>query len=237
MKILALAFSYFLLTAFSTMDEVWTLVREDKLEQAFRLSQERAAAGDHEGEEALAWFYDEGAFGTQDKAKAADYFRRAAEGGQKHSQWRLGVMLDLGEGVEPDAEAAFTWLQKSAAQNYRRAFTSLGVMYAMGRGVPQDFALARQAYLSAARLGEPHGFFGVGVLHMRGEGTLLDKAEAFAWFTVAHFEGDELAKAAMDEAGKDLNEAEMQRAIDRTNAITKELGLNKNQRSAPAETM
>ena len=227
MRLVLLAFAYFWLAAFSTMEDIRALVKEEKLEQAFRLAEQKATAGDHEGEEALAWFYDEGKFVAKDDSKAAYWFRKAAEAGRPHSQWRLGVMLDSGEGVAPDPGEAFALFSRSAAQNYRNAFTSLGVMHALGRGTPEDFVKSRYWYEKAARAGEPHGLFGIGMLHHFGQGVPKDDVEAFAWLTVAYFNGDEQAEEPMRILGKGLSERDTRRAVKRMNEISVEFGLTK----------
>ena len=225
LRVIGLAAAFFLLTAFSTTSEIRALVEQKKLEQAFNLAQEKAAAGDHQGEEALAWFYDEGKFVALDDAKAAYWFRKAAEAGLRHAQWRLGVMLDSGEGVESDPGEAFAWFSRSAAQNYRNAFTSLGVMHALGRGTAEDFVKSRYWYEKAARAGEPHGFFGIGMLHHFGQGVPKDDAEACAWLTIAYFNGDSQAKRPMEILVAALSEGEMRRAVKRMNEISAEFGL------------
>jgi hypothetical protein len=225
MRFVALALAFVLLTAFSTMDEIDALVRAGQLEEGFRLSEQKAAAGDHEGEEALAWFYDEGKFVAEDDARAAFYFRKAAEAGLRHSQWRLGVMLDLGEGVPADPAEALSWFEKSAAQNYAKAWTSLGVMHAEGRGTRQDFARARAYYLQAGKAGEPHGFYGIGILYMLGQGVPQDNVEGFVWLAIADINGDSQARAPMRAAAAMLKKSDIKRAARRMEAITNELGL------------
>src|SRR5687767_10741261 len=225
MRVVLLALAFFWLTAFSTMEDIRALVKEKKLEQAFRLAEQKAAVGDHDGEEALAWFYDEGKFVAEDDSKAAYWFRKAAEAGLRHSQWRLGVMLDSGEGVESDPDEAFAWFSRSAAQNYRNAFTSLGVMHALGRGTPEDFVKSRYWYVKAAKAGEAHGFYGIGMLHHFGQGVPKDDAEACAWLTIAYFNGVSQAKQPMEILVAALSEGEMRRVVKRMNDISAEFGL------------
>jgi TPR repeat protein len=221
----ALAPAFFLLSAFSTLDDVKALIEDDKLEQGFRLAEERAAAGDWEGHQALAWFYDQGKVVAEDDSRAAVHFRKAAEAGSRHAQWRLGVMLDLGEGVPADPDEAFGWIAKAAAQGYREAFTSMGVMHALGRGTPVDYAKSRQWYLKAARAGEPHGFYGIAVLHEQGQGVERDLVEALAWLIVALTLGDEEAETAASKY--DLGQADTRAAVERAKAILEEFGLSR----------
>jgi uncharacterized protein len=225
MRLFALLLACLLLAGFATGQEIQDLVKAGRLEEAFRLSEQRARAGDAEAEEALGWFYEQGKVVRADKAQAVLHYRKGAEAGRKHAQWRLGVLLDTGDGVAADHREAFAWLEKSAAQNYGPALASLGLMHATGRGTAQDFRKSRDYYLRGARAGEPHGYYGIGVLHILGQGVAADPIEAFAWFTIAHFQGDPQAKAAMDRTAANFSEADMKRAENRMNEISRELGL------------
>lgn len=226
-KPLFLLLAWTALFAGKTNDDVNALVKAERLAEAFALSEERAAAGDPEGDQALAWFYDQGRYVIEDKAKAASYFRKCANSGLKHCQWRLGVMLDMGEGVPANLDEAFSLLSASAAQGYSDAYVSLGVMHAMGRGTPVDYAKSMESYRTGARLGEAHGFFGVGVLYNLGQGVLRDPVEAVAWFLIAHFEGDTQAKAAADRLTKDMSQPDFEKAVSIMNRIKDEFGLGK----------
>lgn len=223
MKILLLPLLLVLLCAFSTTSDVQELVDAGRLDEAYALSKKQSAAFDPQGDEALAWFYDQGRVVAEDKAEAARLYRRAAEAGLKHSQWKLGVMLDLGEGVRSDPAEAVAWFEKSAAQHYAKAYVSLGVMHATGRGVAQDFAESRRMYLAGARLGDAHGFFGVGVLFFLGQGVERDPVESFAWMLVSAALENEQAEERLDKY--DLDEADALRAVERANEIAKEFEL------------
>jgi TPR repeat protein len=224
-KSLALAAAAFLLAGASTMDEIDALVQAGKLEQAFHLAEQRAAAGDHEGEEALGWFYDLGKFVPEDDAKSAAWYRKAAEAGLEHSQWRLGVMLDEGTGVPENPAEAFAWFQKSAAQGYGKGLDGLGVMYQNGRGTTQDFTKALDYFQRAARAHEAHGFFGVATLYLTGQGVKRDFVEAFAWFMIARLNGDRQAEAGVTAAALRMRERDAKRAAIRILAISQEYGL------------
>lgn len=223
MRILLLPLLLFLLSGFSTMTDVQELIKAGRMDEAYALSKKQSAVLDPEGDEALAWFYDHGNVVAEDKAEAARLFRRAAEAGRKHSQWRLGVMLDIGEGVRPDPAEAVRWFERSAAQNYSKAYVSLGVMHATGRGVEQDFEESRRMYLAGARLGDAHGFFGVGVLFFLGQGMERDPEESFAWMLVSAALEDEQALERLDKY--DLDTAAKHRAAARANEIAREFGL------------
>jgi hypothetical protein len=224
-KFLFLVLAWLSLFAGKTNDDVRALLKADRLSDAFALSEERAAAGDPEGDQSLAWFYDTGKHVAKDKVRAAEHFRKCADAGLKHCQWRLGVMLDVGDGIPTNVGDAFNYLSASARQEYGLAHASLGLMYATGRGTVVDYKKSMESYRTAARLGEAHGFFGVGVLYNLGQGVPKDRLRSFAWFLVAHFQGDEQGQKAMDNVGKDFSEDELKQAVEIANEIMREFNL------------
>lgn len=224
MRRLIMGFAGFLLLAAAPADEARQLMEAGKEKAAFELVQGAAEKNDIEAINYLAWFYDEGRYVEKDYAKAAILYRRAAEGGQRYAQWRLGVMLDMGEGLKSNPKEAVLWFRKAAAKGSPLAHTSLAVMYATGRGVQKDFAEARKLYVQAARLGEVHGFYGVAILHARGEGVKKDMIEACAWMIIAASQGDKQATGSIErglcEKGDPIAGA------NRANEIAKEFGLD-----------
>ena len=54
------------------------------------------------------------------------------------SQYSLGTMYELGEGVTEDDKEAFKWFSLAASQGYAKAQNNLGYMYDLGEGVAQD---------------------------------------------------------------------------------------------------
>ncbi|SMN12238.1 hypothetical protein SPBRAN_451 [uncultured Candidatus Thioglobus sp.] len=60
------------------------------------------------------------------------------------SQYQLGLMYELGLGVDKDLPQAFEWYQKSANQNHPKAQYNLGIFYALGKGVGKDIAQSKQ---------------------------------------------------------------------------------------------
>ena len=77
-----------------------------------------------------------------DYARAADLFRQAAEQGNRHAQYQLGLLYARGTGVKQDFREARNWLYKAAMAGHPKAQYHLGEMYARGDGVPEDHAEA-----------------------------------------------------------------------------------------------
>ena len=79
-----------------------------------------------------------------------DDLRKTAEQGLAVSQFNLGVMYHLGQGVPPNAALAIKWYRKAAKQGYASAQCNLGNMYYNGEGVAKDHAEAVKWYRKAA---------------------------------------------------------------------------------------
>ena len=62
---------------------------------------------------------------------------KKARQGNAESQYTLGTMYELGEGVTEDDKEAFKWFSLAASQGYAKAQNNLGYMYDLGEGVEQ----------------------------------------------------------------------------------------------------
>jgi TPR repeat protein len=62
-------------------------------------------------------------------AQAANWYRKAADAGDKVAQHNLGVLYRDGLGVEKNEAEALAWFQKSAEQGYAKAQLNLGQLY------------------------------------------------------------------------------------------------------------
>ena len=69
----------------------------------------------------------------------ADYqiILKKAKQGDAESQYTLGTLYELGEGVAEDVKEAFKWFSLAASQGYAKAQNNLGYMYDLGEGVAQ----------------------------------------------------------------------------------------------------
>ena len=79
----------------------------------------------------------------RDQVRAARWYSRAARRGHPESQYDLGFMFLLGEGVTQDSEEALRWIGAAADAGYSEAMRLLADLYSSGRfGVASDEALA-----------------------------------------------------------------------------------------------
>lgn len=75
--------------------EQWRMLLKDgKDVEAVAAVRKQADRGDAEALDFLGWFYDTGRGVAKDPKRAAEIYQQAAEAGNKHAQWRYGVMLD-----------------------------------------------------------------------------------------------------------------------------------------------
>ena len=61
-----------------------------------------------------------------------------AHQGDSQAQYELGLMYELGMGIDKDLNQAFAWYQKSANQEHAKAQYNLGIFYALAKGVEKD---------------------------------------------------------------------------------------------------
>ena len=90
---------------------------------------------------------------ARDFARAAAWYRKAAEQGDARAQTNLGGMYGNGQGVARDYVQAAVWYRKAAEQGDPIAQFNLGLAYAKGRGVAQDKIQAATWYRKAAEQG------------------------------------------------------------------------------------
>jgi localization factor PodJL len=120
-----------------------------------------------------------------DAETAAILLRRAAEQGVPAAQYRFAKLLETGEGVDQDLEAARRWTERAANAGHRRAMHNLGVMYYYGTGVAENIETAARWFQEAALLGLRDSQFNLALLYETGDGVPLSLPDAYAWFTIA----------------------------------------------------
>ena len=114
---------------------------------------DEAVDGSVVGYRTLGLIYGHGLGIVPDHARAAEWFRKAAEAGDGIAQYELGLLYENGYGVAQDPAQAVRWLQQSAAQGHVAAQVRLGYLYADGVGVQQSDSVAVMWFRKAANLG------------------------------------------------------------------------------------
>jgi hypothetical protein len=150
---------------------------------------------------------------SQDYAKAAQSFVKAAERGDASAQFVLGNMYENGEGVKQDYQQAMSWYRKAAELGNASAQSNLGTMYEHGEGAVKDLRQAMSWYLKAAMQGNAQAQSNLGVLYAKGEGGVPhDYIEADKWFRIAESGGIEKAKEQRDFVERFMTSAQLDEA-------------------------
>ena len=121
----------------------------------------------------------------KDYAKAAEYYRKAANEGHDVSMYRLGRMYEQGKGLKKDFRKAFYWYQKAADKGHVSAMFHLGVFYDNGQGIPKDEQKATSWYQKAADKGHVSAMYNLGLSYDNGEGVPKDNQKALYWYQKA----------------------------------------------------
>jgi localization factor PodJL len=149
---------------------------------------------------------------TQDLEQAAEWYRRAAEGGLAPAQYRLGSIHEKGIGVARDPAEAMGWYRRAAEAGNAKAMHNLAVLYAEGIGGGSDLDRAAEWFRRAAEHGVRDSQFNIGVLHARGLGVPQDMIEAYKWFSVAAQSGDSQAAERRNVLASSMPEEDLTKA-------------------------
>lgn len=138
----------------------------------------------------LGLLYARGLGVPQNFSTAADWYRLAAQRGDREAQLALGVLYANGRGVERSIERAFEWFEKSAEQDQPTALYNLALIYLEGAaGQERQPELAAALLNRAARLEHIEAQYGLGVLYRRGIGVVQNPVQAAEWIGRAAKEG------------------------------------------------
>jgi len=166
-----------------------------------------AQARDPVGQRNLAAAYFKGEGVAQDRARAAELYRAAAEQGDGPAQDMLSWML-LEGGIPVDAVEARRWALAAAEHGIASAMTRVGMLYHNALGVERDPVEAACWWRRGAAHGDADGQAMLGAAHTLGSGVPRDPVAALAWLLRAQAGGSTLAasflapaRAALDAEG------------------------------------
>jgi TPR repeat protein len=108
-----------------------------------------AGGGDMESQYDLGNMYMEGIGVDIDKAKAVNWYGKAAAQGYEKAQYKLGLIYYEESSPERDIPLAFTFFNEAAEKGYPAAQYYLGKMFASGQGVKRNYEAALQWYSKA----------------------------------------------------------------------------------------
>lgn len=126
-----------------------------------------------------------------------------------YAQYYLGLMYELGQGVDKNQEEAAKWYKKGAQQDDSDCQYEIGRLYHYGEGVEKDYSEAIKWYKDAAENGSDYAQTALGFLYVNGEGVPQNYKEAAKWLTEAAVRGNPDAQNClgwMYEWGHGVNE-------------------------------
>lgn len=77
---------------------------------------------------------------VQDRAAGIAMLEKAARAGESSAAFRIGMLLDDGDGVTQDRVRALAYFKAAAAGGANEAYHNIGAAYASARGVKRDYA-------------------------------------------------------------------------------------------------
>lgn len=154
------------------------LFQEGRVLEAAKLGLTKA-----QGEVAINYYEGQNGF-PKDLEKSLKFAEKAAIGGDRSGQFRLGFAFDEGEGRPKDWKSATWWYSLAAKQGVCSARLNLGLIYKKGgHGIPKDlrksFACFRE---SAESSNDSQVQYNLAKCYFYGHGVAQDLASARHWF-------------------------------------------------------
>jgi TPR repeat protein len=151
----------------------------------------------------LSSVYDRGIGVSRDNRIAADYVERAARCDPANGfyLWKLAKRFYDANGRDRDCQVAEKLFTRSLDHGYADAAVDLGYVYDKGCSpLARDDHHALQIYLLGAKLGVPLCQNNVGAMIKHGRGVAAaDPARGYGWIKLAALNGDELARANLQD--------------------------------------
>jgi len=138
--------------------------------------------------------YADGRVVALDYAKAAEWFRKAAELGANEAQRELGALYAAGQGVPKDRNQAFKlysiYVARPTSDHHFREMVVDDLAELTARMSHKERAEARAALQTEAEGGSAAAKAALGWAYWRGVGFSRDKAMAMSWYERAANQGD-----------------------------------------------
>lgn len=125
-----------------------------------------------------------------DFAKAAKFYRDAANAGDIASMRNLGRMIFHGRGVPVDKVEGMRWFRLAADRGDAEAMNWVGYAAETGIGATKDYAEALRWYRASADAGNATAMANLALAYREGRGVAANDAEALVWFRKAAAAGN-----------------------------------------------
>ena len=126
-----------------------------------------------------------------DRAKAREWFQKAAEAGDGTGLDGIGVIYAQGLGVTKDFAQAQHWLELGAQAGNSQSMRNLCHLFSVPDGGLQDFGKARDWCEQAAAAGNGLAMEDLGIMSEKGTGVPQDFAKAREWHDQASAAGED----------------------------------------------
>ena len=129
---------------------------------------------------------------TKDLEKSVEWAKKAAEGGDKTGQFRIGVAYHFAQGgLEKDCALAKKWYVGAAKQGCTVSMNNIGNLYEYGgHGVTKNPVTAVSWYRDSAVAGFARGQHNLGNCYYHGRGVTKNQETALNWFKKAANQGE-----------------------------------------------
>ena len=149
-----------------------------------------------------------------DFSYAAWLFHSAAKKGHVGAQEQLGMVYNMGRGVNKDNSKAAFWFGKAAEHGNSNAQRDLALLYLEGYGVEKDIKKAKYLLHQSALQGNEYAQSDLGSLYSGWYGGAVDYKKAAEWYFRSANQGNPGAQCALGElyekglgVSKDINKA------------------------------
>lgn len=166
---------------------------------------ERSAAQQHApGQLILGQLHQAGQGTAENKAKALQLMRQAADQGLTEASYHTGLAYKDGVGVSPSVPQADKYLQQAAKQGHMPSHLALAELYEK-----QQPSTARNWLDQAARKGSAEAQLKLADHYAANSGNTADQEQAYVWYSLALLNGNAQAKSGIERQEKLLNEEQL----------------------------
>ncbi|PCC97453.1 tetratricopeptide repeat protein [Halopseudomonas pelagia] len=171
----------------------------------------RSAGQQHApGQLILGQLYQAGQGTAENKTKALQLMRQAADQGLTEASYHTGLAYKDGTGVGASVTQADKYLQQAASQGHMPSHLALAELYEK-----QQPKTARHWLDQAARKGSAEAQLKLADSYAAGAGKSADQEQAYIWYSLALLNGNQQAKAGIERQEKLLNEEQLAAARSR----------------------
>jgi uncharacterized protein len=179
-----------------TFEDAVADFEDQKYEDARRLAEPMAKAGDARAMAMMGALLQKGLGVTADAKAAADWFRQAAEKNHPGAAFSLAMMQLDGSLGKPNTDEAAKWLGIAAQGGNPDAQYNLGLVFAGRYGNDPDWEKAAAWFRKAGDQKMPEAEYNLGLLYLDGHGVAKDAVTAADWLSRAAVKG--MVEAALE---------------------------------------